>query len=1357
MRPVKVTNILSNFPAADSIPTAVEGSFPLDQSAFLEGFRTVFPDAKIATETAGEVVRRYDGVERPFEFWGGLAHQHSWPVIPQQRNGSRKPGRVGGELLRWSAFVETGVSNAEHAAMARHAGRGNVALILGKGETPGTRARAIDIDVYDRFRAEKVRALAIEVLGHTPFQRQGMSPKWLLLYREVPNPSRPMRGRKAAFVTNSAAAVEAGSTDAVEVLAGGSLVTIYGYHHKTARPFFWPWGDHHSEPMQAGPETLPEIDADRVDEFLRRLHEIEPLAGFDRAQSVSSSFTEVEYDPTLKIATPGHRQRKGAWDVRGGKDVVFDDRKGWTVERTLAWVLHNAPHVRAGGNALANIRKRCLEEALRYIERSGDWHSDAAIERLAGGLFDRTAAKLVEGAFKERTVHIADDGKAYARPEGVFAIEARPDADLDFVRPAKKRRRSPSNILTATPACETVAAQRALLDPAARIAAGRDIAATLDQTIRGFLTTLWNVRDALALDPDYLAAVGKAEDDAERTVIRRGRLRRAMMEALQAIHLLKAPTGSGKTTMTVRIIRELVQSRGSLGMPIAFMLPSHNNISEVQGTALEQASPEQITAIWDDVLKEASGLRSMAWKGKVTAKCHYREQMSALYAAGLPGSGLCRQRVKTVGGEWEEKLCPMAGACAAMAQLALVEHSDVVFLPHAYLTLPLPKQLKESVCTVFIDEAIWSQVAQVAFLPLESLRLPRAEPRLNKRDKEAGVDIHDLILGREEAAEIATRALLGGKDVATSFFEFSGRKGNGRIYFGRELVEAALDVCRKTYHDGLDVKPAMTMAQVEVLTSRPQSRDLWLEKRFWTIVEERLTWLELDAKARDAAKIAGRMFDETKRLAKHSSDRALQYRPEHDMPGGKRDVVRVSWFRKLNFTGLPTFLMDASANPDMLRVVFAGREITVTEVDVPLHLRVVLIPETASNLSLLPNARHRDAAGRIRAAQRQAEIRSVSGRIATIYGHSRTLIVATKAVRGDLMQGAYPDNVDFGHYGAMKGLNFASRHAAMICIGQMTSPVAVIDGYAGLWARCSEVDELPYDAEGNGRVGEKELRAYVGERKVALRNGGVMTLSCPGYPEHMRWHNAINQQFREEEIRQAVGRLRPVYRDDETAPIAFVIGTCLPVGIVVDDVVTLYDLLDDNPNRVDLAQIVGRLGGVLDPLAGGKIAPDLGSDNLIAHVMARMQTRELQGYSTANIWEDGASEPREVKIAPWVSNIGEALRCASHIAGRELDRFDVWDAMPMDTTAKAKAADALDRALSTLPNAAEASIEEIRAARRDAAVAELEDAWERWGHCTLTLDGQKIDFGVALILARHGVVPSEVKPPPWRVAAPLAA
>lgn len=840
----------------------------------LAAFTARFPGAKLVDPSAPRIGGREVEIE-PFKTFGGQAHELGWPVIPQSRNGSRKPGKIGREIIKWSQFTDRGVTDAEHAAMAMWSGRDNVALICGKGDTPGQRVRVIDIDVYDEFRAEKIRALAIEVLGHTPMQRQGRYPKWALLYREVGNAIRPMRGRKLTFAVSSQAAIEAGSTDAIEILAGGSLITIYGYHHRTQKPFFWPWGENYSQPTEAGPEALPEIDADKVDEFLRRLHEIEPIAGFDRATSVSSAYDEVEYDPTLRIATPGHRQRKGVWDVRGGKDVVFDGRKEWVRDRTLVWVLHNAPHVRAGEPALAQIRKRAIEEALRFVERSGDWHSDAAIERRVAELFDRTAAKLVEGAFRERTVHIADDGKAYAKPEGVFAIERRADADLDFVRPAKKRRRSPSNVLAATPACELVAAQRALLSKDARIAAGQQTATTIDATIRGFLTPLWDARDGLALDPEHLGKLAAAEDDDKRLTIRRAGLRRVMSEALEAIRLLKSPTGSGKTTMTVRIIRELVQARGQLGMPIAFMLPSHNNISEVQGIAMEQASPEQISAIWDEVVKEASGLRTMAWKGKITAKCHYSEQMSALYTAGLPGSGLCRQRVKTIGGDWEEKICPMADACAAMKQLALVEHADVVFLPHAYVTLPIPRQLKESVCAVFIDEAIWSQVAQVAFLPLESLRLPRAEPRLSKKDREQGVDAFELVIDREKAAEVATRALLASKDVATTFHEFIDRRSNGRPFKGRELVESALDVCRRADHDGLEVKPAMTMQQIEVLTSRPQSKDLWLEKRFWTLVEERLTWLELDAKSREQAKISGHDFDESKRLAKHSADRAI--------------------------------------------------------------------------------------------------------------------------------------------------------------------------------------------------------------------------------------------------------------------------------------------------------------------------------------------------------------------------------------------------------------------------------------------------------------------------------------------------
>lgn len=1334
---------------------------------YLQAVFRAYPDAKLLDITGSDgVVRRFGASEHPFRFFGSEAHSRGWPVIPQQRNGTRKPGKIRGQLIRWGEFLETGVADADHAVMVKHAARDNVAMVLGKGETPALRVRVIDIDVYDAFRSQQVVNLAIQHLGYTPMQRQGHAPKWALFYVEATNPSRPMRNRKFSFETNSAAATEYGSKDGIEILAGGSLITIYGYHHRTQKPFYWPVGKEHSEPLTAGPETLPEIDADKIDAFLKAVHEIDRLAGFDCAGAVSAAFDQIEFDPTLRIATPGHRQKRGVWLTRGGQDLIIDGRKEWTLERTLGFVLTNAAHIRAGGDAMAAIKVRCVNEALRYVERTGDWHTDAAIVRRVGELFDRTARKLCDGEFRERPVFVDKNGKAFTQPEGILSFGAG-DRDLDYIKPVRNRRRRVSNVLNVTGPDETLAKRRALLSPDDRIVLGQSIAARIDSAIRGVLTKLWDIRDLLAHDPGYLDEVAAAEDDKERAKVRRSALKRAAAEAMQAISLLKTPTGSGKTTASVRIIREIVQTRGSLGVAIGFMLPSHANIAEVSGVAMEQADPETINAIWDEVLREASGLSTMAWKGKILSGCAFSEQMQALYAAGLSGSGLCFQRVKNALGEYEDVHCPMRDRCAAMMQLDLVGIADIVFLPHAYLTLPIPKQMREAVGALFIDESFWRNIAQTALLPMESLRLPRKEPRLTKLEKKAGVTAQDLIMERDEAAEIVTRSLIAGKCPAQTLYEFSAIRRNGHHYRGRDLAASAKDVCGRAETDGLAVRPGMTMPQVERLTANPSSKDLWLEKRLWSIVLERIGWLEADAAERKRCETNGLPFDEDNRRAKHDIELAIQYRPEHDMPGGAQDVIRLSWLRDMNFRDLPLVLLDASADEEILKVLFPGRKIEATVIDEPLHLRVVLISERATDQSMLPGGNHRDREGRLRAAETLEEVRQLAGRVGMMNSETRVLVASTKAVRKEMTtEWNGPANIDFAHYGAMAGLDFAKQHGAMICIGRMTSPGHVVSGYVAAFARQCVVPEMPYDKNGTGLTDDgRDLKAFETTRDVAMRNGGTVTLKDWAYPETMRWHNRINRQFREEETRQAIGRLRPVYRTDKAAPVVFLMQTCVPEGIIVDDVVTLSDILADNPQRVDLAEITHRLGGVLDPLAGDTVARDIGSPRLIAEAIAAMSKREAVSMYTAQVWEDGATESREVRFAPWVSDIGAALANAARMVGRELDRFEVSDIARIDQTCKAKAADALDRALCGLANADTATIEEIRAARADQAMAALENAWDLHGDGRVKVGDRWTSLAVAVILAR---LPAELrkdldllpdvempKPPP-RVAAQAA-
>ena len=57
-----------------------------------------------------------------------------------------------------------------------------------------------------------------------------------------------------------------------------------------------------------------------------------------------------------------------------------------------------------------------------------------------------------------------------------------------------------------------------------------------------------------------------------------------------------------------------------------------------------------------------------------------------------------------------------------------------------------------------------------------------------------------------------------------------------------------------------------------------------------------------------------------------------------------------------------------------------------------------------------------------------------------------------------------------------------------------------------------------------------------------------------------KWGRLIQKQYREEELLQFVGRLRPVYREGEP-PIWFALSSVIPQELVIDDLVHINDLL----------------------------------------------------------------------------------------------------------------------------------------------------------------------------------------------------
>lgn len=1258
-----------------------------------------------------------------FRKYGPRLARRGWHIIPQSRTGRRLASVVKGRALEWKPLQTTPAEISVVDTWGVICATENTALVLGNGPTAGSRVRAIDIDVSDAFWSTQIANLATIHLGHTPLARQGRAPRWMLFYREaVETPAeQTIRSRSFTFEQQSDEAEAVGSHDGLEILSAGRMATIHGRHHKTGMHFVYA----DKQPSMLSPEDLPVIDQAKVDAFLRAVHELRPLRGFARRMVDAIEREVVEYDPTLRIVVPPYKSRKGIWSkVANSNSVIVDGRKDWTLDRTLAWVCYNADHVRAGGNGLAQIRERCLDEALRHIERTEEWSTDAAVTRHVVELFDRTARRFCEGEFPERTIHLSDTGEAYTRPEAMLAIQTSLGADGEYIKPAAKRRRSPTAIVSASAPNDEIAASRAILTADQRIALGKDISRRVRESIMNFLGPIWDARDA------------KKSAEA---------IREETERALRAIHLLKAPTGAGKTTTLIRCIADIIAERGRLGLAIGIAMPSHANAAEGLNVAVERASAEEIEATWDEALKAAAGMYSMIWKGKVLAGCMMSDQMQALYHASVPASGLCSTKVPVIGGGFEQKVCEFAGMCGAMRQLELAKEADIIFMPHAYITVALPKQLKDAIAGLVIDEAFWNQIVRTRVLPLDILRRARKAPRLSKLDKKLGVTEEDFLMGRDKAAQVVTQALYSGACPAETLRAFSERANNGKILLGPSLVQDAITVCSRANHMGLGVRPGMSMDQVDAIVAEPQGEHINLEKRFWTIIQERIRQLDADHAEREAAKLSGIAFDERNRRAKHEADRHIQLLRNCDAVPEKADGIRLSWRIEMNWSDVPLMLLDASADEWILGALFPAREFDTTRIDEPLHLRTVVLPEVFSDLSLLAGGRHLDEESRYRAAERLAKVQALIGRLAALYGWSRMLVAATKAVRIEMtMYWPGPENVDFLHFGNTRGFDFAKHHMIALSVGRMEPPVADLDGYAAFFASLSPDDELPWDEEGTGYCGGKRLEAPKGERVLQMRHGGEITVRTSVYGKSYPWHDRIQKQFREEELRQFVGRLRPVYRTEPLPPIWFCLSSAVPEGIIVDDVVTIDDILSDDDNGTAILELVHRLGGVLDPIAGPAAAPDLAIDDFAMNVaVSRLTTRELSSMTPVSVWEDGLPEPRTVYVMPWVKDVDWALNNASTFAGRCLDGYaaDPAKSVTADADCVAKSPDKVDRGMSDL--GPEATIEELREERRAREIAWREYAVQRWGrgmHKVSATSRKYYPLAVMILLEQAGVI-----------------
>jgi len=224
------------------------------------------------------------------------------------------------------------------------------------------------------------------------------------------------------------------------------------------------------------------------------------------------------------------------------------------------------------------------------------------------------------------------------------------------------------------------------------------------------------------------------------------------------------------------------------------------------------------------------------------------------------------------------------------------------------------------------------------------------------------------------------------------------------------------------------------------------------------------------------------------------------------------------------------------------------------------------------------------------------------------------------------------------------------------------------------------------DETGDGRLADgSPLRPAMGDRVIRHRDGSDWTIRVQ---EHRGpWAKLIQRQFREEELRQFLGRLRPVYRRGE-APVAYIATNAIPTDWIVDEIVSLEDIArpDANGHRWPEA---ARRTGVIDADAWTDDAADVitPEDGRLALAALGDRVTDLSVDVRATVWDH--DEPVDVRVPAHVEDVDWTVREHLRRRGLETDSVHVVRDVTRIAPAGRKRADKIDALVGS------------RAARRD--------------------------------------------------------
>lgn len=1188
---------------------------------FLSNFSAKFENDNVGNISISEkesltIDRMYKPNEEIFSSVADQFIENGWSIFPQESNDGRRPGSVNGEMIKWSEKHKLSTQKPTKDALElwkKHCGRLNVAVVLGPASG---NAFVLDIDITEVELSLIVQEIAIRIFGDTPLKRVGREPKTAFVYRHSSEDVIQNTSPKfAAYDDNGG--VKA-SDQGVEIIGSGKALTFWGRHYKTGRYFRWVGG---RTPLDTSPEDLPLVNSEQVEQFFL---EVDSVRRFHRSLSIESDLiTTWEWDESTGIHKPKIKKAGNAsnW-VEDENGKVIDGREAYMTHIAFRVVTANKnAALDSTGKGPVQLAMVVAEQFMQTAELSGKWNDNRIRKEATTKVkhaIERAKSEKIHFWTPERDVN----GKYINNLDSFNYIPEQPrekDDSLLFLPEFVKKNDVNQKILRKPFRCSIKMSEDLEIVEKIKLQSDRsDIATMVQEELVKSFSDFWN-------------------DVYERKDIE------------SRIHIVKAPTGAGKTTRCISYIAEDKRTKDNYEIkildgsitnadypkaPILFLLPTYANIEELRNRATnlnldgslndeelkKQAmemgliQEDDLEIRLDDLRRDAknAGLNTMIYRGKIAAGCIFNEKLKLAMSAGIGTSGFCKsdnpeytkekqdlRNKMTKNGKSETEIrsalenfdlntkidkeieCVHYNSCPAIQQKKEINNSDVIFMPHAFLSLQIPEELK-FVRAVVADERIHHLFLHTTVFDLNAFAWPRKLPKLTKKEKESGVNAAELEIDRSEISKIIIKSLLTNEDPVEKLLENTDFDKNDCVPVVKRQIESAMRMCGATIKKDANITPLTTIEEINDICQQPTGKMAREEYRFWKIIEERYDQRYQEKLQENLAKSAGMALP----LRKTKGERDYRIQLLVDEKNGEINyLVRISWRELPNWSDRPLLLLDASAAPDMISKIWLGKEVVVHNIEAPLNIKTVVVADrTYSNSSLVPSPNSTQQE-KILASKMLIKIKKALSTISGLYGWGRVVAGSSILVRKALnLNWNGPSNVDWCHYGAMRGLDFAKNHAAALSIGRMELPVQIIDGLVAALTYDDDEPEKPFDIYGTGKtITGSTLRIPVGIQNVQMRSGHVIELPTPMFPG--KWGRMIQKQYREEELLQFLGRLRPVYRENE-APVWFSLTSVIPDGVIVDDIINIEDIITcgvfNNRKTTHIWDCLRKLDGIID-------------------------------------------------------------------------------------------------------------------------------------------------------------------------------